>query len=400
MKLGGELVSTYDPTASNMKYLINDYYNDLYRTYKAEGLTRYGTAGVFNAIMGKEITAGMFKSNNMFTAIGARPYDHEGVRIMYDLAQKGNIGATTIQDGDIPDSVMAPIKQVRQPYKDLPFPFDYGLGLKVLEQYDDTAEYESYVKMMTANYADGLDTDLLRQTQKGQPTLGGIETTLNSISRVIGASTEVDAEYEGVTITADMVSPWGGVSSDIYEYRSADQLNNFDGYVVDADGGVLTLADINTMYANSMPYWDDQGNPNNKLFGMSMVALEKIGALMEAQNIWRESVFVQRDFNGVKTAPGREGGGILLNSYRNIPIFMDGNYNYDPETTRLGTGMGEIHLLDLDYIWMSMLTPVEFRSTDDFAVTRQLREKMVMHSRMELRANKFLGHAKMVNVTA
>lgn len=393
LKIGGELCTTYSPVAGNTKYLIQDFYNDLYRTYKAEGFTGYGTTGVFNAIMGKKITAGMFASNTMFTAIGARPYDHEGVRMMYDLAQKGRIGATTVQDGDIPDSVMAPIKQFRQPYKDLPFPFDYGLGLKVLQNKDDVIEYEDYIDKMTANYADGLDYDILRETSYTQPTYNGIETCLNPLSRVIASSSEVGATYNGVQIEAEDVSPWGGLGSDIYEYRDATEINNFDAYA-DSDGGALTLARMNKLYANTAPYWANQGSPDNKIIGLSIVALEKIGALMEAQNIWRESVYVQRDFNGVKTLPGRDGGGILLNSYRNIPMFMDGNYNYDDTTKRIGDGMGEIHMIDTDHVWMSILTPVEFRSSDDFAITRQLREKMVMTSRMELRADRFLGLGK------
>lgn len=399
-KLGGELVTSY-PTSSKMtKYLINDYYRDIYgRTMKAEGFTHYGTQDVFNAIYGKRITAGMYACNNIFTAIGARPYDHEGVRISYKLAQKGNIGATTIQDGDIGESVMIPVKQIRQPYKDLPFAFDYGLGLEVLEDHDDTISRDEYVDQMASNYADGLDTDLLRPTYKDQPTYKDVETTLNGISRIFGSSTEVGKTYEDVEITASMVSPWGGIASDIYEYRDSDRLNNFDGFVL-SDEGELTLADLNKAYANSAPYWADQANPNNKMWGLSMVALEKIGALMESQNIWRESVFVQRDFGGVKTVPGRDGGGILLNSYRNIPLIMDGNYNYDPDTERIGEGLGEIHLFDLDHVYVSLLTPANFRSTDDFAITRQLREKMVMHSRMEVRCDRFLGHAKITNKVA
>ena len=397
--INGELVSTYPTSPRMMKYLVNDFYNDLYRLYKADGFTRYGTAGVFNAIMGKEIFAGMFASNTMFTAIGARPYNREGVRIAYRLAQKGHIGATTIQDGDVPDSVMMPIKQIREPYKDLPFAFDYGLGLAVLQAHDDTIDKDQYIEMLTDNYVDGLDYDLLRQTQIEQDTFNGVETCLNSLSRVVGSSVEVGETYNGVEITPDMVSPWGGVASDIYEYRDADRINNFCGYVNDTEG-TLQLTDMDKLYSNCAPYWRDQANPNNKIIGLSIVALETIGALMNAQNIWRESVFVQRDFNGVKTMPGRDGGGILLNSYRNIPMFMDGNYNYDADTDRIGVNLGEIHMVDLDHNYISVLTPTEFRSTDDFAITRQLREKMVVTSRMELRADKFLGSGKIVNKTA
>ena len=400
LKIGGEMMTTYPVTGKGLSYLIGDYYHDkkVGMLAKADGFTNFHTSGVFNPIYGKRIIAGMFASTNMFTAIGARPYAREGVRIMYQLAQKGNIGATTIQDGDIGDSVMAPIEQVREPFKELPFPFDYGLSLKELVDKDDVIEFQDYIDKMAVNYADGLDTDLLRPTQTPQPTFQGIETTLNGISRVIGSSAEVGQEYDGTTITAQMVSPYGGIASDLYPYRSASTINNFDGYVDYAEGA-LSLSDMNRLYDNCVVYWDDQGNPNNKVYGMSIVAQERIGSLMNAQNIFVDSVFVQRDFNGVKTVAGREGGGILLNSFRNVPMMVDGNYNYDPVTHRVGTSLGEIHLLDLDYLYLAMLSPVEFRSTQDFAITRQLREKMVMHMRAETRIEKFLGQGKITNKT-
>lgn len=395
-QIGGEMVSTYEPTAQGAKWLIKEYFDDAMRIGKSAGFTGYGTTGVFNAIMGKEITAGMFASNNMLTAIGTRAYDHEGHRIAYSLAQKGRIGTT--REGPIPDSVKMPIKQVRMPYKELPFSFNYGLALKALENKDDTSSYQEYIDMMTANYADSLDYDLLQPITTPQPVENGEEICLNSISRVIASSTEVGKTYGGVEITGDMVSPWGGVASDMYSVRTSATQNNFDGYVNNEEG-VLSLEDMNFLYSGCAPYWKDQANPNNKIFGMSIVAEEKLGQLVNNNNLWLESVFVQRDFNGVKTLPGREIGGILASAYRNVPIIMDGNYNYDATIDRIGTGMGEIHLLNLDELYMSLLTPVEFRSTEDFAITRVLQEFNVMQSRMELRANKFLGFGRICNKT-
>lgn len=395
-KVGDELVSTYPTNGTGMRALIKDYYDDAMRVAKSAGFTGYGTQGVFNAIMGKEITAGMFASNNMFTAIGARPYDHEGVRIAYSLAQKGGIGASTVRDGRVPDSVKMPIKQVRMPYKELTYSFDYGLGLKALESKDDTIAYQDYVDKMTATYADGIDYDLLRPLTTAQPVIDDEEVTVNGISRAIASSVEVGQTYGTTEITGDMVSPYGGVASDLYNVRTADRMNNFDGYVNNVAGN-LALEDMNALYAGCAPYWADQANPNNKVFGMSIVALERLGQLVNSQNMWLESVYVQRDFNGVKTMPGREVGGILASAWRNIPIIMDGNYNYDAEIDRIGEGMGEVQLLDLDHNWFSMLTPVEYRSTEDFAITRYLREQSVMLCRGEFRTDKFLGSGRITN---
>ena len=141
-------------------------------------------------------------------------------------------------------------------------------------------------------------------------------------------------------------------------------------------------------------------NPNNKIFGMSIVALEKIGSLVNSQNLWLESVYVQRDFNGVKTMPGREVGGILASAYRNIPIIVDGNYNYDATTKRIGKDLGTVGLYDLDNLYLRLLTPVEFRSTEDFSITRELQEFNVMLMRAETGISKFLGMGRCVNKSA
>lgn len=393
---GDKLESTYQPTANGLKQLIKDFYGAPMSLAKSAGFTGYATEDVFNAIMGKEITMGVFASDNMLTAIGARAYDHEGQRIMYSLPQKGGIGAMTKRDGRVPDSVKAPIKQVRQPYKELPLSFDYGLGLKALENKDDTIAYQEYIDKMTDSYADGLDYDLLRPITDAQPVVDGEETQLTPISRAIASSVEVGETYDGVAITDEMVTPYGGVSSDLYGMRSSGKQNNFDGYVNNEDGA-LALADFNKTYAGCAPYWADQSNPSNKIWGGSIVALEKLGALTDANNVWLDSVYIQRDFNGVKTMPGRDMGGMLASSYRNIPYIMDGNYNYDVTTDRIGQGMGEIQLLDLDNLYLRMITPMEFRSTEDYAVTRELKEMSVVLSRAETGISKFLGQGRIVN---
>ena len=401
IKTGSKISTTFDPTAKGLMSLIDTFYEQQSSIAKSAGFVGYGMGspnneGYFNAIMGKEITAGIFSSDNVFAALGARAYDHEGMRIMYSLPQKGGIGRTTKRDGDIPDSVMAPIKQVRQPYKELPYAFDYGLGLKALENKDDTIAYQDYIDKMTASYADGLDYDLLRPITDVPSQVDGEETMLTPVHRAIASSTEVGKTYDGTEVTGEMVTPYGGVSSDLYEQRTASKMNNFDGYVNNEEG-VLNMADFNKCYAGCAPYWNDQGNPNNKIWGGSIVALEKLGSLADANNVWLDSVFVQRDFNGVKTLPGRDMGGILASSFRNIPYIMDGNYNYDSTIDRIGQGMGEIGLYDLDYLFMRMITPVEFRSTDDYAITRQLKDKSVMLSRMELGITRFIGQGRITN---
>lgn len=449
IKTGSKISTTFDPTAKGLMSLIDTFYEQQSSIAKSAGFVGYGMGspnneGYFNAIMGKEITAGIFSSDNVFTALGARAYDHEGVRIQYEQAAYGmasemtcdgknllgwdaerdadyfaGIGAGTNQDGLIPDSVYLPVDDFREPYKEVPFSYDYGLGLQALENKDDTIAYKTYVDRMSTNYSDLIDKTILRPLEcygegkikevtnnlyPHQYNLYG-ETTLQGISRCIASGNEINKTYHGVTITDASVSPYGGLKGDFAAYRgknneggSAHIENNIDGNVIDAEGAVLDISMMRKAYRTASVNWDDSANPNGKMWAMSNVAQDKLGALMQANNILLNTVYAKRDFNGVSTTPGRDAG-ILLNSFNNIPIIQDGNLNFDYTKKKVSAvKMGDIYLLDLKHIWMSMLTPVEMFSINNPAITRSLKERNVMNSRMEVRIDKFIGQCRIVGL--
>lgn len=408
IQLGSKIGTTYPETGGGLMSLLDDFYERSYSIHKSAGAATYtgNDSGYFNAIMGKEITAAMFASDNMFTAIGARAYTHEGVRIAPELATYGmkdgkfvGIGASTVQDGKIPESVKLPVVEIREPFKDLPFAWDYGLGLMAVEGKDDTIAYQGYVKEISKNFSDLLDKTLLRPTSLEQPK--GVdddgvlrETSLNSIGRCIASGEMVGKGGR----TLNTLTPYGGDSSDLAGKRT-ETPSNFDGQFVDASGTAMTdFAPFNELWMKCSVNWADSAAPNNKVWAMGNVAQAKMSALAQAQNIRLDSVYVQRDFNGVKTIPGRDMG-ILLNSYNNIPIIQDGNFNFDYDTKKVSyTDMGDVHLLDLDHIWMSMLTPVQLYSMDNPAVTRVLKEQNVLHMRAETRIDSFIQHGTILGL--
>ena len=404
VKMGDKWGTTYPETGDAMFDLIEDFYAGAYHTAKSAGAATYGDNGYFNAIMGKQITAAMFASDNVFTALGARPYQHEGVRIALELATYGldgtgafvGLGAETAPDGDIPSSVAMDVNEYRERYKELPFRYDYGLALMALENKDDTIAYNDYMKKMAANYSDLFDKTLLRPIDVAQPTVGGLETSLNGIARVISSYGEM--ARTDVSLTGNMICPYGGTSGDFS--ARANAASNLDGQLVDLGGSVLDIDSVNKLWRQCSVNWTDSANPNGKVWFMGNIAQDKLAALYRANNILLDQVYVQRDFNGVKTIPGR-GAGLLLNSLNNIPIVQDGNINFDYSTKKVSTtNVGDIYLTDLDHMWISVLTPVEMFTVNNPAITLKLQERNVMNMRAELRCDSFIQSGRIVNAAA
>lgn len=409
VKMGDKWGTTYPETGDAMFDLIEDFYQASYSYAKSAGAATYGDNGYFNAIMGKSITAAMFASDNIFTALGAKPYQHEGVRLALDLATYGTVydqttqrnvfkglGADTLPDGDIPDSVQMDVNEYRERYKELPFRYDYGLALMALENKDDTIAYNDYTKKMAANYSDLFDKTLLRPIDVAQPTKNGVETSLNGIARCISSYGELSRT--DISLTGNDICPYGGTSGD-FSARATGK-SNLDGRLVDLGGTAADLDDLDTLWRKCSTNWTDSANPNGKMWAMSPFMQQKVSALMKANNIQLDQVWTQRDFNGVKTVPGR-GGGIILNAYQNIPIIQDGNIAFDYTDLAVSdTNLGDVYLLDLDHIWISVLTPVEMFTVNNPAITLKLQERNVMNMRAELRTDSYIQSGRIVNAAS
>ena len=422
-KQGDKLCTTYPEKGEAMWSLVEDYYNSQYGFSKSAGSAVYTTDrmnGYHNAIYGKYITAAMFMSDNVFASLGARPYTYEGVRIATEMATYGlaterdvamglkdvnvgdfiGIGATTVQDGAIPPSVKLPVKEYREPSKDIPLAFDYGMYLAAVENKDDTIQKRDYFDKISRNFSDQIDKTLLRPIEKPQPVLNDIETSLNGLTRLVSGFNEIGRTVNGKTIDDGMVSPYGGRTTDrgdFYAERSAGE-SNLDANVIDLAGRTLSINDMRRLYRECSVNWADVGSPNNKMFAMSNVAIDKLGALASASNVYLNSVYVQRDFNGVKTMPGRDVG-LVLKSFNNIPLILDGNINYDFDRKKVSAvRFGDIFLLDMDHIWMSILTPIQLHNVANPAITGYLQEKNVVHTRMETRIDSFIQHGRLVGI--
>ena len=466
-KSGGQLFTTYEATSEGCSQLINDFYDGGYAAFYGgfaksvngpffDGGFGY-SGGMFNPKFGMDVTAAMFTSKAVSSCLSKRAYDHEGMRLVTQFAAYGlageftkdnvkifnpaggtkvydddvflGLGASTVTDGQIPDSVKMDYDMIRVPYKELPLPYDYGLGLKALEGKDDTSSYKQYIDLIGKNYADLTDKTILRPLafagradKRTQPMRDNQETSLNGLARIFSSGDELKSGDN-----LNNILPWGGLQGDMaggYQQQMTDgqgratgytshydadgvidadgatlhTRNNYDAQIEDADGSVPALTMFDNLYMNCLTNWE--GDYSDKLWVMSPLMWNKLNQLCKANNIYVDSMYTTMSIGGMKTNEGRDVG-MALSSYMNIPIMMSGNltYNYTGKTVDTAR-YGDAFLLDLKHVWMCMTSPVEVWTIENPAITRDLREHTITHMRAELRADKFISSGRLKNVGA
>lgn len=383
------------PIYKSVDALFNGFYQNAMR--KSAGPMGYSTTGAVNPIYGQFISAVVFACDSAYTAHPVKQWDKTGIRVQTSLAKKGGIG--TYRGGPVGTPTKPDLALVLEPFKELPFPFEYDVGLMNLENKDDTIRWQDFIEIQGRTYSDAVDFDMLRPTEVATPTLKGEEIQIEKLSRIIASNSEVGDSYDSLntgasaTVTASEVSPYGGTTSSLYAYRSAGT-SAFDSYVDNANT-TLDLSDLDKAWSGCAPYWANTASPQNKGWIMSFEAQRRIGGLLSASNRYMESVFTTRDINGVKTVPGRDVG-FVTKAYNDIPIISEGNINVNQASQVIpdNPAVGDIYLEDYDHIWYKALMPVDFRTTDRWEIYDQLTNKAIFMMEGELCSDMWRGMAK------
>ena len=383
------------PIYKSVDALFNGFYQNAMR--KSAGPMGYSTTGAVNPIYGQFISAVVFACDSAYTAHPVKQWDKTGIRVQTSLAKKGGIG--TYRGGPLGTPAKPDLAMVLEPYKEMPFQFEYDVGLMNLENKDDTIRWQDFIEIQGRTYSDAIDFDMLRPTEVATPTLKGEEIQIEKLSRIIGSYSEIGQSYDtlgsgaSATITASDVSPYGGTTSSLYAYRSAGA-SAFDAYVDNANT-TLDLSDLDKAWSGCAPYWANTASPQNKGWVISFEGQRRVGGLLSASNRYMESVFTTRDINGVKTVPGRDVG-FVTKAYNDIPMISEGNLNVNQETQIIPTSpaIGDIFLEDYDHVWYKALMPVDFRTTDRWEIYDMLTNKAVFMMEGELCSDSWRGMAK------
>lgn len=397
MEVEGRLMAEENgrPIYKSVDALFKGFYANAMK--KSAGAMGYNTTGAVNPIYGQFVSAVVFACDSAYTAHPVKQWDKTGVRVQTSHAKKGGLG--TNRGGPLPTPAKPDLQMVLEPYKEIPFTFEYDIGLMNLENKDDTIRWQDFIEIQGRTYSDSLDFDMLRPTEDTTPTLKGEEVQIEKLSRIIASYSEIGKEYDTLgsgsktQITASHVTPYGGTTSSLYAYRSADN-SVFDAYV-DNTPATLDLADLDKAWSGCAPYWANTASPQNKAWVGSFEAQRRIGGLLSASNRYMESVFTTRDINGVKTVPGRDVG-FVTKAYNDIPWISEGNINVNQATQVIPTepAIGDIYLEDYDHIYFQDLMPVDFRTTDRYEIYDMLTNKAVFMMEGELRSDSWRGMAK------
>lgn len=352
-------------------------------------------------------------------------------RKVKNINQYIGIGGGTIQDGKLMDGSQIQPDQIRVPYKEVPMRWNVGLGLQALESRgDDTGSHEQYMQAMSDFYADEIDKALVRPLTCPQPRSswflnnGGldVETSITPIRRIVASGLEIGEEYKDedgtlVEITGDMVVPWDGIrlnglgtyerrfkgltlDSDYAKTGGKAIRNNYDAQILNAQGRALSLEMINTLHTQCMQNRKGMKNDKKCFFLMGPMMWNKVNILALANRIYQTApqMYANINIGGLETVTGTDGA-LQFNSYLNQPILVSPNmaYSYEEEAPSNAT-FGDLIDLEGEHMWMSLLTPMDMWSFKNPTVTLDLEEKFALHTREELRANKFNGSGALVNV--
>ncbi len=326
-----------------------------------------------NIIYGAKLWSGISTAANTFGILPKLPWDKSGYRIVSAAS------ATTVPGvaaaGAIPTAIIPTIINVDITPKLMAASFEMDSIMTGLENVDDNVKWADMAAYMGDEFKNRIDRALNQDIQ----TLAG--TSIESIDRIVSDYVELASQ----TLTAG--------DADIYsiDRDAAGTTNTYiSGYVGhnSATDRYLALSHIDGIFQNVRPYWDDPSSVANKVIQTGYDTELRLAQLLQSQ-LRYTTQRVQPGVGGLKTMSGVDGG-FDVASYNGVPIIPNGN-------TQAET-ISRVYLLDLDHIGIGVLKPVQYIESDDYQALGYFLRQGVYYSEMELVANRFRCHGKIIDL--
>lgn len=300
------------------------------------------TTDMYNAVFGAKLWSGIANQANLFGLLPKKPWEKSGYRLVTTAAHTAT--QSVAEAGAIPATTKPTATEVTIPVHNQCISFEMSSAMLGLEGKDDVLSWSEQREYMAKEYAKTIDLALNYKLD----TATTLTTSFESVDRICASYDE-----------ANSVAAVGADEADIWGNDRDGGATAFDAYVSHSSGTtrVLTRALMNDLIENCAPYWN--GGIGNKTWYTGYDTLMDISEMFDSQQRF-QGITEQRvtfGVNGIQTVTGADVG-MLAAAYQGMPIIPDSNCTVDTKS--------RLYLLDLDYLWVGVLSPVQYIESQNY----------------------------------
>jgi len=329
------------------------------------------TTGARNVIYGAKLNWEVCVLSNALGALPDKPWGSSGFRI---ITAAGSTSTAALAENAAPPATLQPtVVEVSIPPELFSNGWEMSAQMLALQGKDDNATWAEYANYEAAEFKNRLDRDLLTDANTTAAN------RLESLDCIIASNGEVSY------VDAGDLDPWaaGGGSGTI----DRDGGTTYDAYVsLAASDRSLSLSLVDGLFTNTRYYWDDYSSTKNKVIITGYDTGERLEQLLQSQQRFDGYKAVQFGVNGVQTVGGQEAG-FDVSAYKGVPVILDNNVVQDT--------ISRLMLVDMDHMWISMLSPVQYFETPDFTGHDKFTKQGYFWMMGNTWANRFHCHAKL-----
>jgi hypothetical protein len=336
---------------------------------KANAPVQFGTTGVRNVLYSSIAMAQISVGANTLGALPKWTWEKSGFRAITTAGSTASAGQAEYSGSQaLPDSLKPAWLPVDVNPKLLSAKIEMSSQEVALSGKDDTVLWQDYQDYMMREFKNRINRGILTDFD----TLAG--TNIESIDRMTSST----AEQTAVSATAGDEDPWTTIDRSAQSWADSMVAHNSN---VDR---VFGLSVLDGLISSCRPYWDNPASVANKIILTGVDMGERIQQQINSQ-VKYAPMKVQFGANGVQTLPGIEAG-INVASYKDMPVIQD-NFVFQDTLSRA-------YVLDLDHIAIQVLTPVDYRESDDYLLLNKYAKTGLMTMQGELVCNLFKSCGK------
>jgi len=335
-------------------------------------------SGYRNAVMGARLWTQLNSAANTFGILPKKPWDKSGYRAI--TAASASTAPGIAESGAIPTAVIPTIVEVTAAPHVHAAAFEMNSTMVGLENVDDNVKWADLAEYMGEEFKSRLDIALNATNH----TVAG--NNIDSIDRHISAYAEIASQ----TLDAGDVDPYAPGATGAWNDRdaAAGWTDAYLGHNSNTER-YLALSHIDGIFQNVRPYWKDPGSVANKVIQTGYDTELRVAQLLQSQ-LRYTTQRVQPSVSGLKSMSGVDGG-FDVASYNGVPIIPNAN-------TRATGTIANIILIDLDFMHIGVLKPVQYLESEDYQALGYFLRQGVYYTEMELITTKFNCHGKVIDL--